>query len=84
MRKRCLICDRDFKNILTHISVRHGISSIEEYNLRIKEREDKKIKIQEFLGYTEELMRKFRKNEISGEELRFLREKWEKDNNLKW
>jgi len=84
MGTTCPFCDKEFTNILNHISVRHGLSSIEDYESKVKVKEDKKIKIQAFLKYLKELTEKLRKGEISPEKLRELRAKWEKDNNLIW
>ena len=82
--KICYFCEKDVSNFLEHLSIRHEISSLEEYEIKAKEVEQKKLKIQEFLKYSDELMIKYRKGEISPESLRELRSKWEKDNNLTW
>ena len=82
METVCKICKKSFSNILEHISIKHHISSIEEYNMKVKEIEEKDIKIQEFLKYSREQMERFRKGEISPEQLRSNRAKWEQENNL--
>ena len=85
MKKECLLCEKEFVNFLEHISIKHNISSIEEYDSKVKEKENKKVKIQAFLNYVnKDLMEKFRKGEISPEKLRELSAKWERDNNLIW
>jgi len=84
MKKKCPFCDKEFVNILEHISVRHNVSSIEDYEKKVKENENRKIKIKAFLDYGKELTEKLRKGEITPEKLRELRAKWEKDNNLIW
>jgi len=84
MKEKCLLCDEEFVRLLEHLSINHNISSIGEYNQKLKEKEDKKIKIQSFLKYKEELMERYRKGEISGEKLRELRSIWERENNLSW
>jgi hypothetical protein len=83
MKTCCLICNQEFKNILEHISIRHGVSSVEEYEKKVREKIDKDIKIKEFIEYSEKLMERFRKGEISPEKLRELRAKWEEEHNLK-
>jgi len=84
MKTKCLLCGKEFVNILEHISIYHNISSPEEYNQQVKKEEDKKVKILAFLKYSEELMEKRRRGEISPEKLRELRAKWEMDNKLIW
>ena len=85
MKKKCFLCEKEFVNFLEHISIKHDISTIEDYELKVKEKENKKIKIQAFLEYVnKDLMEKFRRGEISPEKLRELSAKWEKDNNLIW
>jgi len=80
----CPFCDKEFTNILDHISIRHRISSIEDYESKVKEKEDKKIKIRAFLEYSKEVTERLRRGEISPEKLRELRDKWMKDNHLIW
>ncbi len=82
IKKKCLLCDEEFIDIVKHISIRHEISSIGEYQRKAKEAEDKKIKIQAFLKYVKELKEKLRKRDISPEQLREFKAEWEKDNNL--
>lgn len=84
MKTKCPLCEEGFINILEHISIKHNISTIEDYKKKVKEGEDKKNKINAFLRYSEELTKKCKEGEISGERLRELRAKWEKDNDLKW
>ncbi len=84
MKKKCLLCDEEFVDILKHVSVRHHILSIENYEKKVKEKKDKNIKIRALFRYIKELTEKLRKGEITPEESRELRAKWEKDNNLIW
>ena len=66
----CPICESSFKDILSHISVRHNIRSIEEFNKLEIEIKEKKKKIKEFKEYTEALTLEYREGRLSGEELR--------------
>lgn len=84
MRRMCPFCKKEFVSFLEHISLKHDILTLEGYKLEVKKQEEKNIKIQEYLKYIKELKEKFRKGEITTEQLRESRAKWEKDNNLIW
>ncbi len=80
----CELCDKGFTDFLSHVVIKHNISSIEEYNLKVNEKKEKDIKIRRLLDYMKELTLMFRNGQISAEEMRGLRTKWEKEHNLIW
>jgi hypothetical protein len=84
MKQKCPLCDKEFEDILKHISIRHNIGDLDEYKRKVKEKEEKDKKIMEWKEFLKKLDGRHKSGEINGEEYRSIRKKWEQEHNMKW
>ncbi len=76
MKQRCLICDREFKNILKHMSIFHEVGSMEELDKIANVYKEKEKKREEWIKLTRDLEFKLKNKEITIEQFREIRDKW--------
>jgi len=82
MKEKCPYCERYFKDILTHMSIHHEASNLEEIDQQLKRNEIDDQKKEAFKKFTQELSEKLNKKEITGEEYRNKVKKWCDDEKL--
>lgn len=79
MSNFCPICQREFKDILKHFTLKHDISDINQLKTYIEMAEAQEQKRKEFGMFIDEINEKKRRGEITIDEWRVLREGWEKE-----
>ena len=77
MSKRlCPICQKEYKNILAHFSIKHGFDSMEKVEQEIQKAEKNAVKQKAYMDFITELDNKLKANEITIEEWRTKRDNW--------
>lgn len=76
MKQKCPYCEKEFMDILSHISIRHDIASMEEVAVQVQLMEEEENKREEFSKYVKELNDKLLNGQISGETFRNEVKRW--------
>ncbi len=81
MKRKCPICEKEFEDILKHISIQHNIKNFEELQKKANIYEIIEKRKILFREHIKELNDKLSKKEITPSEFRNLREEWDKQTN---
>lgn len=76
----CPVCSKKFKDILTHVRIRHDIESVEQFKAASERFESENIKAFEFNKYIKELNIKLSNHEMTTNQFKQLRDDWLKKN----
>ncbi len=77
---KCPLCEKEFKDILKHISLFHNVRNMENLNNIVEKDKKSKRKIIKFGHFVKELNEKLKKGEIKGKDFREAVQRWEREN----